>query len=470
MSTDANAAIRPDRTYLRDRIEGSHPDEEKDSVELRRERDGWRRLFYQLLEGLPEPAFIQAPDDGIVEANRAAEDVYDIPADEIAGTEPEAVFEAESTTSAETTSNGNFPTTTAIETGDSVQEDRLRSTSTASGEVTHRSAALPLSTPDGERLGAVGVTPVVTDLVDSQEQVEKIRNRVTDELPFLIDRLEEDFDEIIDHLTSTAETTEEQRDRMENVSSEIADLSASIQEVAATAEEVASESQRTRDLAAESRAEADDVVDIMDDVQAAGDEMVEEVQQLDATLEEIDAVVEAIDEIADQTNILALNASIEAARAGEAGSGFAVVAEEVKSLAEQASDQATEIESMIDDVQETSADTIDTIATTYDGLEEGINRIEVVMESLETIADAAEESAQGITEVSRATDDQAASTEEVAAVVDDLAATSKSLTAETSTVADASQYQRELIEDIIEEIEAVETLGEETDRTTTASE
>jgi len=461
MIVDEGSGTQTGQSYLRDRIEGSGPDEEKDPAELRRERDRWRQLFYQLLEYLPEPAFVQSLDMQIVNANRAAEKKYTISADELVDTKPESLFEVGPTASPGADYNRNFPTTTAIETNKLVQEDDLWEMSDMSEDIAYRSAALPLSTPDGELLGAVGVTPVVTDHMSSQEQAKKIRSHVTDELPFLIDRLEEDFDEISDHLTSTAETTEGQRDRMENVSSEISDLSASIEEVAATAEEVASESQRTRDLAIQSREEAEDAVKIMDDVQAAGDQMIEEVQQLDATIEQIDAVVEAIDEIADRTNILALNASIEAARAGDAGSGFAVVADEVKSLAEQASTQATQIESMIGDVQETSANTIDTINAAYDGLEQGTNRIEVVMKGLNTIADAAEESAEGITEVSRATDDQAASTEEVAAVIDDLAATSESLTAETGIVADAAKYQREIIDDITKEIDTVEELGKE---------
>ncbi|TKX50369.1 hypothetical protein EXE49_07230 [Halorubrum sp. ASP121] len=461
MVVDEGSMTQTSQSYLRDRIEGSGPDEEKGPAELRRERDGWRQLFYQLLEHLPEPAFIQSLDMEIVNANGAAEKTYSISADELVDTKPESLFEVGPTASSGTNEDRDFPTTTAIETNKLVQEDGLWKMSEMSEDVTYRSSALPLSTPDGELLGAVGVTPVATDHMGPQEQAKKIRSHVTDELPFLIDRLEEDFDEISDHLTSTAETTEGQRDRMENISSEIADLSASIEEVAATAEEVTSESQRTRDLAIQSREEAEDAVEIMNEVQAAGDQMIEEVQQLDATIEEIDAVVEAIDEIADRTNILALNASIEAARAGDAGSGFAVVADEVKSLAEQASTQATQIESMIGDVQETSANTIDTINTAYDGLEQGTNRIEVVMKGLNTISDAAEESAEGITEVSRATDDQAASTEEVAAVIDDLTATSESLTAETSIVADAAKYQREIIDDISKEIDTVEELGKE---------
>lgn len=64
----------------------------------------------------------------------------------------------------------------------------------------------------------------------------------------------------------------------------------------------------------------------------------------------IDTLSSDIESIAEQTNLLALNASIESARAGAAGRGFAVVAEEIRKLSISTDDTLNEIHHIVNEI------------------------------------------------------------------------------------------------------------------------
>lgn len=64
----------------------------------------------------------------------------------------------------------------------------------------------------------------------------------------------------------------------------------------------------------------------------------------------ISGIVNLIQNISQQTNLLSLNASIEAAKAGDAGRGFTVVANQIRQLASHTKISAAEIEVLISEV------------------------------------------------------------------------------------------------------------------------
>ncbi|WP_284014813.1 methyl-accepting chemotaxis protein [Halobaculum litoreum] len=436
-----------DRTYQRT-IEGTEPDEQKDRDRLRRERDEWRNLFTQLVEEFPEP--ILAVDDERVlrHFNGAAEEQYGRSQAEAIGTTGYEFFGTEG--------KSEILAETVARTGEAVREEEYRKVPTPDGDMWVRAIAVPMETLDGEVIGSVEMTPVVTDLVRQRERMTAAQRTVSEEVRAALQRLRGSAESVADSSARSAAIANDQHGSMEAVVGDVADLSASIEEIAATAREVETTSARAEELALDGRSAAREAIDAMESVDAAGDEMASDVTALRERIAEINGIVEVIDGVAEQTNMLALNASIEAARAGAAGEGFAVVAEEIKDLANESREQAGEIEATVDDVQETTARTVDGIRETNEELSAGIERAEAVTEALSDIVEAVSRTAEGIADVARVTDDQATGTEQVATTVEEVATRAQELATEIDTIVDANREQSRLVEGIDESIGSLE--------------
>ncbi|MFC7137597.1 PAS domain-containing protein [Halobaculum litoreum] len=169
-----------DRTYQRT-IEGTEPDEQKDRDRLRRERDEWRNLFTQLVEEFPEP--ILAVDDERVlrHFNGAAEEQYGRSQAEAIGTTGYEFFGTEG--------KSEILAETVARTGEAVREEEYRKVPTPDGDMWVRAIAVPMETLDGEVIGSVEMTPVVTDLVRQRERMTAAQRTVSEEVRAALQRL-----------------------------------------------------------------------------------------------------------------------------------------------------------------------------------------------------------------------------------------------------------------------------------------
>ncbi|WP_281196123.1 methyl-accepting chemotaxis protein [Halorubrum sp. F4] len=319
----------------------------------------------------------------------------------------------------------------------------------ADGDLTVRLDAESESEPM-ERI-AVAFNGMMDDLESTVWEVQSFADEVSEaseETMAGVSAAEELSEDVGRSIAEIASGADEQREMLEEVSSEMNDLSAAIEEVAASTETVADAAQRTASIADEGRDTADAAIDSVRESRDALDSTAEAVRDLDDRMTDIGEIVDLIGDIAEQTNLLALNANIEAARAGGGTSGsggssdgFAVVADEVKQLAEETKEAAGDIEELIAGTQARTEAAVDEVRTAEDHMGAGAEAVRDAADAFTRVAENAEETDAGIHEIGQATDDQAASTEEAVAMAEEVAEISRATADETDAASAAADEQ-----------------------------
>lgn len=157
-------------------------------------------------------------------------------------------------------------------------------------------------------------------------------------------------------------------------------VSAAIEEMTASVSEIAHNADQTRAMTQHA----------LQGARSASKRM----EELSAASKEIETVIGMIVDISEQTKLLALNATIEAARAGEAGKGFAVVAGEVKELAKGTAVATEDIRRRVEAIRSTTTNAVGEIATVSDSMA-------TLGQNISSIAGAVEEQSATTREISR---------------------------------------------------------------------
>ncbi|MHA0856311.1 methyl-accepting chemotaxis protein, partial [Paenibacillus sp. CMAA1364] len=214
-----------------------------------------------------------------------------------------------------------------------------------------------------------------------------------------------------------------------------------IQEMTNSTETLLTQTNETNYLSEEGKEKVEtlstEIIEFKDEIDA----MAADIQELTLRVNETSQFSQTIREIANQTNLLSLNASIEAARAGEYGRGFAVVAMEIRKLSELTSGSAEKITSQLDGFAEQTNETLQRMNSVAQRMEVSSNltrdtavSFESIKSSIGGLLQVSEEYRNMMQEVTHfsatvgdSTNHLAAVNEETSATLQELAATLQSL-------------------------------------------
>lgn len=202
-----------------------------------------------------------------------------------------------------------------------------------------------------------------------------------------------------------------------------------------------------------------EVVSSITDIANSSKDVTLVINELNESSSKIGDFIQIITGISAQTNLLALNAAIEAARAGEAGKGFSVVADEIRKLADESNRAALQISELVNDNQVKTSSAVSSVHEVEVMVKVGVEKSNEVAEAIEHILAHIQEILKEIEQIDSAAEKQAFSTNEMEMAISNLAQTSSEMAAGTDDIRTSISEQLDTMTEIEQTTEQLSNMA-----------
>ncbi|MGL1956488.1 MAG: methyl-accepting chemotaxis protein [Colwellia sp.] len=213
--------------------------------------------------------------------------------------------------------------------------------------------------------------------------------------------------------TQTSTTVTDQQAISEQLASAMQEMGTTVNEVAQNTTTTSSAVENIQNKVNEGAKKLNETYQSIVNMSGQIQESEQSVQKVRSDFDQVVNILGVIKGIADQTNLLALNAAIEAARAGEQGRGFAVVADEVRQLAQRTQDSTQEIDDMINTIMAGANSSVEVMASSVNQANSVQESAKIVMELNQVITNDMNEISDLSAQIATAAEEQSVVVEEI---------------------------------------------------------